>query len=70
MMTYYYYSKSAGIFIDVSGTDEYSEQDGEKVFASEKMQNDAIWWSPEKSDPNFGHNNFGIGIKANHMVRK
>jgi hypothetical protein len=62
LMTYYYYSKSAGIFIDVSGTDEYSEQDGEKAFASEKMKNDTTWWSPEKSDPNFGHNNFGIGI--------
>ncbi len=62
LMTYYYYSKSAGIFIDASGADVYTVQNDQEAFASDIMQNDAVWWSPEKSDSTFGYNNFGIGI--------
>jgi len=62
LMTYYFHSRSAGIFIDASGTDVYSEQDGDKVYASEKMANNRVWRSPEPDDPDFGYNNFGIGI--------
>jgi hypothetical protein len=62
LMTYYYYSKSAGIFIDAAGTDTYSIQDGEETTASEKMKDNAVWRTPENTDPNYGHNNFGIGI--------
>jgi hypothetical protein len=62
LMTYYYYSKSAGIFIDAAGNDTYLVVDDTLTIRSEKMANDATWWSPDKDDPNFGHNNFGFGI--------
>ena len=61
-MTYYYYSRSAGIFIDAGGTDLYSIQDSGMVSASGKMKDNSSWWTPEKTDPNFGSNNFGIGL--------
>ncbi|MFW9770223.1 MAG: hypothetical protein ACFFEM_15510 [Candidatus Thorarchaeota archaeon] len=64
LMTYYYFSKSAGIFIDASGTDLYWVRDGEQTVASEKLQNGLIWRSPDTTDANFGHDNYGIGIDA------
>jgi hypothetical protein len=62
LMTYYYYSKSAGIFIDASGTDIYSVQEGDIVRAADKMSNNTSWWTPDKADSAFGYNNFGFGI--------
>jgi len=62
LMTYYYYSKSAGIFIDASGTDIYSVRGGDVEFASDLMMDNAVWRTPDPSDSTFGHNNYGIGI--------
>ncbi len=64
LMTYYYYSKSAGIFIDASGTDLYWMRRGDETIASNLYHNNEIWRSPTKDDPNYGFNNFGIGIDA------
>ncbi len=64
LMTYYYYSRSAGMFIDASGADLYWIRDGEQTVASGKLQDNSIWRSPDRTDPNFGHGNFGIGIDA------
>lgn len=62
LMTYYYYSRSAGIFIDAGGTDLYSVRDSGMVSASDKMTDNSSWWTPDKTDPNFGSGNFGIGL--------
>lgn len=59
-----YYAKSAGIFIDASGTDNYILNQDDKEIAAEKYKDNAVWFTLEKDDPNFGHNNFGIGIDA------
>jgi hypothetical protein len=64
LMTYYYYSKSAGIFIDAAGEDNYWHLSDEEKSTSEKYSNNAIWFTPDRSDPNYGHNNFGVGIDA------
>ena len=64
LMTYYYYSKSAGIFIDAAGTDNYSFQEEDETVPADKMKNNSIWRTPDLADPDFGYNNFGIGIDA------
>jgi hypothetical protein len=64
LRTYDYYTKSAGIFIDASGTDNYLIKEDAETAASEKMKDNTVWFTPEKSDSNYGHNNFGIGIDA------
>ncbi|MFH1701232.1 MAG: hypothetical protein ABIE07_11665 [Candidatus Zixiibacteriota bacterium] len=61
---YTYYAKSAGIFIDASGTDNYILLQGEEETAAEKYRDNAIWFTLDKDDPNYGHNNFGIGIDS------
>ncbi|MEE9443867.1 MAG: hypothetical protein V3V99_14480 [candidate division Zixibacteria bacterium] len=61
---YTYYAKSAGIFIDASGTDNYILRQDDKEAAAEIYQDNAIWFTLDKDNPNFGHNNFGIGIDA------
>jgi len=64
LRTYDYYTKSAGIFIDASGTDNYLIKEEAKIIPSEKMKDNTIWFTPGKLDSNYGHNNFGIGIDA------
>ena len=64
LMTYYYYSKSAGIFIDAAGADAYSFREGDTTVASAKMKDGAVWRTPEKTDSTYGFFNFGIGIDA------
>ncbi|MDD4051303.1 MAG: hypothetical protein PHR28_05315 [candidate division Zixibacteria bacterium] len=61
---YNYYSKSAGVFIDAAGNDSYKIKDGDSVIVSDKFRNDAIWFTPEKADLAYGHNNFGVGLDA------
>ena len=62
LMTYYYYSKSAGIFIDASGTDLYLIKDDENETPSLKFKDNHSWFTPEKTDSTYGYNNFGIGL--------
>lgn len=62
---YFYYAKSAGLFIDASGNDTYNMKDGDAVTAPDRYRNDAVWFSPAKADSVYGHNNFGIGLDAN-----
>lgn len=62
LMTYYYYSKSAGIFIEADGNDTYLIRNDSVTVKSDEMVNNVSWWSPDKNDPNYGYDNFGIGI--------
>ena len=64
LMTYYYYAKSAGIFIDGSGADKYLCRDSGAMTISEKLKDHAVWFNPAKTDSTYGHNNFGIGLDA------
>ncbi len=64
LLTYYYYSTSAGIFIDASGTDSYIERDGDTETAAETYRNNAVWYIPAKDDSSWVYNNYGIGIDA------
>jgi len=62
LLTYYYYSKSAAIFIDANGSDNYFVAEDGQISAAEKWRNNATWRSPAADDANFGHGNFGIGL--------
>lgn len=62
--TYSYEAKSAGIFIDAEGMDNYFIVENEQAAAAEKYVNDAVWRTLEKNDEHYGFNNFGIGIDA------
>ncbi|MCP4569639.1 MAG: hypothetical protein GY841_18835 [FCB group bacterium] len=64
LFNYTYYSKSAGIFIDASGTDNYLLQAEGKIEPSNNQRDNAVWFSPDRADSNFGYNNFGIGLDA------
>lgn len=61
---YFYYAKSAGLFIDAAGNDMYNIKDGDAVATSDAYRNGAIWFSPAKADTTYGHNNFGVGLDA------
>ncbi len=62
--TYSYEAKSAGIFIDASGSDNYIAVENEDGSASEKYSNNSIWRTLDKDHEHYGYNNFGIGIDA------
>lgn len=64
LFNYTFYTKSAGIFIDTDGNDDYSlvKEDGTRTTGI--YDDNSIWYSPARDDPNFGFNNFGIGIDA------
>ena len=62
LRTYDYYTKSAGIFIDAGGVDNYWIKNDSTTPASEKYKNNRTWFDPEKADSNYGYNNYGIGI--------
>ncbi|MCP4634711.1 MAG: hypothetical protein GY855_17415, partial [candidate division Zixibacteria bacterium] len=57
-------AKSAGIFIDIGGDDTYLEWDTEldETVPSEKWLNNNHWFKPPQDDPNYGFDNYGIGI--------
>jgi len=62
LITYYYYAKSFGGFIDIGGEDTYSEMSGDTLKPHPAARNDAIWFQPDKTDSTFGFNNYGVGI--------
>jgi hypothetical protein len=54
---YFYYANSIALFIDRGGKDTYIVE-GER----NSYGNNSEWLQPSRNDPNFGFNNFGIGI--------
>jgi hypothetical protein len=60
------YAQSYGILIDVGGTDQYLDY----VDSTSSTQtrpgcgNDTTWYRPARNSPDFGYNNYGIGVDA------
>ena len=57
-------SKSVGVFIDIGGDDSYLDWDTktDKTEPSNRYINNSTWFNPPKDDPNYGWNNYGVGI--------
>lgn len=57
-------AKSIGLFIDIGGRDRYLDWDVESddTYPSERFANDSTWFNPRRDDPDYGWNNYGIGI--------
>ncbi|PJA27502.1 MAG: hypothetical protein CO189_06810 [candidate division Zixibacteria bacterium CG_4_9_14_3_um_filter_46_8] len=63
-------SKSVGILIDIGGDDKFLDWDikTDKSEPSKRYMNDSQWFNPSKDDPNYGWNNFGVGIDVQEGI--
>lgn len=59
---YYSYAKSFGAFIEIGGNDSYYQTEGDKRTLHPNTLTNNLWLRPSREDPNFGANNFGVGI--------
>ncbi len=64
--SYYTYSKSFALFLDIGGRDDYYEwdfgADEPTIIESEQYSDNALWYMPEQDSENWGYENYGIGI--------
>ena len=61
---YNYLTKSFSLLLDIGGEDSYndwSKKTGE-ISVYEICRDNKIWYKPSKDDPNYGYDNFGIGM--------
>ncbi|UCG60449.1 MAG: hypothetical protein JSV52_08920 [Candidatus Zixiibacteriota bacterium] len=72
LLTYYYYTKSFGGFIDIGGEDTYHEFEIASDSATATTdtlttehplaRDNSLWLQPARADSTFGFNNFGVGL--------
>ena len=62
LLTYYYYSKSFGGFIDIGGDDRYVSFNDTTESEHPHAKNNSLWLQPSRADSLFGSDNFGVGI--------
>ncbi len=58
------YTKSFGLLLDIGGEDSYKDWivETNKTIISKRCVNNATWLSPDKSDKNYGYDNYGVGM--------
>lgn len=62
LLTYYYYSKSFGGFIDIAGEDSYYEIDSTGRVPHPDARDNSLWLQPGRSSEHWGADNYGVGI--------
>ncbi len=62
LLTYYYYSRSFGGFIDIGGDDTYWEFDSAGREPHPVAAENSLWLQPSRDDERWGADNFGVGI--------